>query len=172
MSIIISDINAYAVDDTNAIWENGKIVTDERIFEKEIDEISYLSFAKERKEFVYHYVLDQDYVWSLEGDGTLQYWLNGDFSTLTVYKTGISSYYAADNCVYYSDYSGEIRKTDYSGKSDEYVYQANATIKEIVGNDEYLFFLTGMCVWVHDVNIDRLFPSIFGKNMSGLWLQK
>lgn len=58
MSIIISDINAYAVDDTNAIWENGKIVTDERIFEKEIDEISYLSFAKERKEFVYHYVLD------------------------------------------------------------------------------------------------------------------
>lgn len=119
----------------------GEILQEEK--KSVIDEKrTYVEFCNERTEFIYHYYREQEKIWSLEGDGTLQYWENGDMSTMTVFRTDVSAYYQADNCIYYSDWWGNVRKTDYNGQNDEFIFAASETIKEIVGNDEYLFYLT------------------------------
>lgn len=111
----------------------------------------FSTFNEKRETFWYYYIVETSYTWSLERDGELQFWKKYDYSNRKTYKSNVCAYYPAVDCVLYIENDVEIHMVDYSGENDVLLFSASESVREIVGNSEYFFYITDKGIYRYHI---------------------
>ena len=114
---------------------------------------SYIEFAAKREPYYLQNPYANDYSWTYDSEGNLWKTYNPDknFETMveTLYSTGVAYSFSWMYSVFYVLNNHEIHKVNSDGTNDIVIYTSDKSITQVIGNEEYLFFIA-------DENIYRL----------------